>query len=78
MSQLMLHKSNLWSENLSGYLPLASSESRNDGALLPAYASESGSGYGENHSSFHHFLKKTNISKPLDFEAGYLLEASVL
>ncbi len=56
--QLMLHKSNLWSENLSGYLPLASSESRNDGALLPAYASESGSGYGENHTRWRAYKAK--------------------
>src|SRR6266571_6450861 len=45
----MLHKSNLWSEYLSGHIPLASSESRCDVSMLPAYASESGSGYGESH-----------------------------
>jgi len=48
--QLMLHKSNLWSEYLSGHVPLASSESRDGGPTLPAYASESRSGYGENHT----------------------------
>ena len=47
--QLMLHKSNLWSEYLSGNLSLASFESRRDGLVLPAYASERRSGYGENH-----------------------------
>jgi hypothetical protein len=47
---LILHKANLRSVYLSEHLPLASSESRDDGPALPAYASESGSGYGENHT----------------------------
>ena len=48
--QLMLPKGNLRSDYLSEHLPPASFESRSDGPVLPAYASESGSGYGENHT----------------------------
>ncbi len=60
----MLHKSNLWSEYLSGHIPLASSESRCDGSMLPAYASESGSGYGESHTNdLKAFIKYQHLKR---------------
>ena len=62
----MLHKSNLWSEYLSEHTPLASSESRCDGSMLPVYASESGSGYGENHTeeaSLAYVMKKEFVRR---------------